>query len=319
MIPPKVSLELSETLNKQQNPSYFKQRSLELIGTKWSNQLHIYSDGSKIPNDGTVSASFYVPAFSLHQAKRMVDHTSSFRAELAAIVLALNWLEVVDVYVDTVIFSDSLSALQAIKEEKDISFVTEIITLTTKLNYQGKQIHLEWIPSHCGLHGNEMADHYAKSALQNNIEIYNKLSLSEIKSIITEQYINIWQDRWNTSYTFLRQLQPVVNKPHLCFLTRFEESIVHRLRLGIVGLNEDLFKLKLHPTGHCNACIGCIETINHFLTECPKYIIERAMLLVETNLTDSKEIITLLKSSENKIQKSIVRFVLRTKRLFQKP
>ena len=52
MIPPKVSLELSETLNKQQNPSYLKQRSLELIGTKWSNQLHIYSDGSKIPNDG---------------------------------------------------------------------------------------------------------------------------------------------------------------------------------------------------------------------------------------------------------------------------
>lgn len=318
IISPDISLELSEVLHKHQNPLYLQQRSLELIGRKWSKQLHIFTDGSKVPNYGTASASFYVPAFSYHQAKRMADHTSSFRAELAAIVLALNWLENIDVYVDTVIFSDSLSAIHAIKEEKDITFVTEIITLTTKLNYLGKQIHIEWIPSHCGLHGNEMADHFAKAALQNDIEIFNKLSLSEIKTYITKKYTTLWQDRWNASHTFLRQVQSAVDKPHLCSLTRFEESIVHRLRLGITGLNEDLFKLKIHPTGHCNNCIGIKETVFHFLTECPKYITERAMLLTETNLTNPKEIMTLLKSTENKKQKSIVRFVLRTKRIYEK-
>ena len=62
-------------------------------------------------------------------------------------------------------FCDSISALLAIKDEKAITFVTEIITLSTKLSYQGKHIHLEWIPSHCGVHGNEMADFYAKYTL----------------------------------------------------------------------------------------------------------------------------------------------------------
>ena len=60
-------------------------------------------------------------------------------------------------YVGIVIFCDAISALLAIKDEKDITFVTEIIT---KLSYQRKHIHLEWIPSHCGVHGNEMADFF---------------------------------------------------------------------------------------------------------------------------------------------------------------
>ncbi|XP_030839764.1 uncharacterized protein LOC115923421 [Strongylocentrotus purpuratus] len=314
---PKVSIELSEIVNKHENPSYLRQRSLELISTKWPIQLHIYTDGSKVPSFGISSASFYVPAFSFQQAKRLADHTSSFRAELAAIVLALNWLENINVYVGIVIFCDSVSALLAIKDEKDITFVTEIITLSTKLSYQGKHIHLEWIPSHCGVHGNEMADFYAKSALQNNIEICNKLSFSEIKSIITSKYIKLWQDRWNNSDRSLRHILPTVNQPYECKLNRFEESILHRLRIGVIGLNLDLFRLNIHSTGHCNNCIGRTETVNHFLTECPKYIIERAMLLVETDLTHPQEIMTLLKLSEIVKQKAIVRFVLRTKRLYQ--
>ena len=93
-----MSIELSEKVNKHENPSYLRQRSLELFSNKWPIQLHIYTDGSKVPNFGISSASFYVPAFSFQQAK-LADHTSSFRAELAAIVLALNWLENINVYV----------------------------------------------------------------------------------------------------------------------------------------------------------------------------------------------------------------------------
>ena len=99
-----MSIELSEIVNKHENPFHLLQRSLELISTKWPIQLHIYTDGSKVPNLGISSTSFYVPAFSFQQAKRLADHTSSFRAELAAILLALNWLENINVYVGIVIF-----------------------------------------------------------------------------------------------------------------------------------------------------------------------------------------------------------------------
>ena len=105
----------------------------------------------------------------------------------------------------------------------------------------------------------------------------------------------------------------IVNQPYLCKLNRFEESILHRLRIGVIGLNLDLFRLNTHSTGHCNNCIGRTETVNHFLTECPKYIVERAMLLVETDLSHSQKIMTRLTILEIIKQKAIVRFVLRTK------
>ena len=89
-----------------------------------------------------------------------------------------------------------------------------------------------------------------------------------------------------------------------CKLNRFEESILHRLRIGVIGLNLDLFRLSIHSTGHCNNCIGRTETVNHFLTECPKYIIERAT--VETDFSHPQEIMTLLKVSEIIKQKAAV-------------
>ena len=108
---------------------------------------------------------------------------------MAAIILALNWLENTNVYVETVILSDSLSALVAIRKRKEICFVIEILIMITKLRYQCKVVNLEWIPSHCGIHGNEIADFFAKAALGKEVEIFNKLSLTEIKSEILKIYI----------------------------------------------------------------------------------------------------------------------------------
>ena len=115
---PNVSIELNRELNNHDHPLYQQQRSMELIKSKWQDQFHIYTDGSKEPTTGICAASFYVPAFHYSQSKRLTDYTSSYRAELAAIILALSWLETVDVYVSVVIFSDSLSSLVAILEQK---------------------------------------------------------------------------------------------------------------------------------------------------------------------------------------------------------
>ena len=235
---------------------------------------------------------------------------------MASIILALNWLENTNVYVETVILSDSLSALVAIRQRKETCFVIKILTMITKLRYQGKVVNLEWIPSHCGIHGNEIADFFAKAALGKEVEIFNKLSLTEIKSEILKIYIQLWQDRWNLSRCTLKEVQPLVNKLYQCKLNRFYANILHRLRFGVIGLNTDLLRMKIHPTGNCENC-NQVETIQHFLTECPKFMIERAMLIVETDISDTNEIMRLLKSSDTEKQRAIVRFVLRTKRLYK--
>ena len=104
------------------------------------------------------------------------------KAELAAIALAIMWLNQLDLYTGAVIFSDSLSGLLAIKNAKEDSFVNEILIQITHLAYKNIQVYFEWIPAHCGLRHNEAVDYYAKAGLSGPIEIFNKPSFIEEKN-----------------------------------------------------------------------------------------------------------------------------------------
>ena len=154
-----------------------------MINTRWSNYLHIYTDGSKDPVSGKVAAAFYVPYFKYKECKRMQNDSSVYRSELAAIILALNWTNQLHDIIGVVIFSDSLSALQSIKAQNEDTFIVEILTLCTHSQYKGIPINLEWIPGHCDITGNEVADTAAKHALHNPvIDIKNKLNKNKFNS-----------------------------------------------------------------------------------------------------------------------------------------
>ena len=93
-------------------------------------------------------------------------------------------------------------------------------------------------------------------------------NLQKHNATVERAILNKNATTWNSSQCFLRQTQPTVNRLFPCNLKRFDERILHRLRLGIIGLNADLFRLNIHPTGKCNDCSG-METVSHFLIECP--------------------------------------------------
>ena len=64
-------------------------------------------------------------------------------------------------------FSDSLSALQAIKHKSQSSWedvVKEIVVVCHQLITRGIDIVLQWVPSHVGVPDNESADRAAKQA-----------------------------------------------------------------------------------------------------------------------------------------------------------
>ena len=66
------------------------------------------------------------------------------------------------------IFSDSLSALQAIgKVKTDHPLLIQIQELLHKINADQKKIVFKWIPGRVGIRGNEAADRAAKKALNN--------------------------------------------------------------------------------------------------------------------------------------------------------
>ena len=88
------------------------------------------------------------------------------------------------------------------------NLIIEILIKITHLYYKSINIFFEWIPSHCGIMGNETADLSAKQALSQPIEINNKLNYSEIKpQIQIILWINGKRDgsQTNHSYSFLNQ------------------------------------------------------------------------------------------------------------------
>jgi len=65
-----------------------------------------------------------------------------------------------------IIFSDSMSSLQAVKSSRlELDLVYQIIKEYSHLTESGKRIVICWIPNHVNIPGNEKADSAATSAL----------------------------------------------------------------------------------------------------------------------------------------------------------
>jgi hypothetical protein len=77
-------------------------REISLLTLEYQNFLKIYTDGSKDPQ------------LKISKGFKLQPYISIFMCELTAIFLALNWIQDFKP-LNTVIFVDSLSALQAIK------------------------------------------------------------------------------------------------------------------------------------------------------------------------------------------------------------
>ena len=65
------------------------------------------------------------------------------------------------------IFSDSLSALQALEKVKsDLPLSIQIQDMLHKIEIDQKGYSFMWVPEHVGIHGNEVADRAAKETLK---------------------------------------------------------------------------------------------------------------------------------------------------------
>ena len=120
----------------------------------------MYTDGSK---DGEKVASAAILDGESYQF-RLPNNSSIFSAELKAIDLALNHIEQ-DAYWRYIIFTDSLSAMQALEGEKTDNPL--VVILLKKLSRLCKKADIVfcWLPSHIGINGNEEGDKAAKDAL----------------------------------------------------------------------------------------------------------------------------------------------------------
>ena len=63
---------------------------------------------------------------------------------------------------------------------------------------------------------------------------------------------------------------------------RLDEVVIHRLRTGHVGLNQNLFRFGIVVSENCEYC-QLPETIQHYLLECKQFQPERELMETELN------------------------------------
>ena len=170
---PTINLELKEEVSKKNtDPVELHLTGVRTILDYPDNIIHVYTDGSAFK--GTINAGLGArieyPGGSLEEiAIPCGNLCSNFDAEALAIKAAIESIKGTfhmhpTLLTDVVVFSDSKSVLQCLKNEslpsnamKDLMF-----TLTNFASEFSKDITLQWIPSHCNIDGNEAADKLAK-------------------------------------------------------------------------------------------------------------------------------------------------------------
>ena len=142
---------------------------------------------------------------------RIPDGTSVFTAEAKAIDLALDFVNT-STYTDKfVIFSDSLSVLQALNHTSSKNSQIQHLLLKHHEISSSKSVTYCWIPSHIGIYGNEKVDKNAKESF-NLDQTDFKIPFNNFKPFINKYIFNKWQRSWNeTCFNKLKEIEPVVN------------------------------------------------------------------------------------------------------------
>jgi len=164
----------------------FKCKFFELR-SEFSHHVEIYTDGSK---DGIRTAAAVVTPNSV-KTVRLPDNASIFTAEIHALGMALDIVRRTRSK-DYVVFSDSLSSLQAIESCKvENPLILKILKDHSQLINSGKSITFCWIPSHVGILGNEDADIAATAGL--DVAITNmRFPVGNVLTCVNQLCVKVW-------------------------------------------------------------------------------------------------------------------------------
>ncbi|GBN94087.1 hypothetical protein AVEN_66229-1 [Araneus ventricosus] len=257
------------------NPVVFQQIFLS-HRTQFCTYSPIFTDGSKTASRVGCGIVFDQNVFS----RRLNASCSVLTAELMAIWLALE--KVFTLPENTFcIYSVSLSALETLAHPQTSihPIVSEILCLVTRLKARDCEILFCWIPSHVGIHGNELADTFAKSA---STDLNHQLPYADIKKSLLIYVHSLWQESWDQqihnklhSIQQLLKLRPVVP-------VRMLDVKLNRLRIGHTRLTH---KYLLFGE-RCPACTTCHVnlTVHHILVECPVFSNHRSRFFISVSL-----------------------------------
>ena len=221
---------------------------------------------------------------------------SSFRAEMTALAMVTDWLrgrEEEDPEDPVVICTDSQSALATLRSGPSAqqSYLGAAIwDGLLALTARGHEVHLQWVPSHCDLAGNERADVLAKEAArlpQDRVLIDCRTVLRAAMRTAREQ------DRKDRPGGWYRDLMGTSVPPPVSIQDRGRAVDVHQLRAGHWSASfQYRLRIGVLPTPTCGGCASlecgaarcplcreAADTPRHVLRECPALMVRRHQLV----------------------------------------
>ena len=158
-----------------------------------------------------------------------------------------------------VLFTDALSVLQTLRSSRNKE-MNDLTTALVNLNSTVQNVVLQWIPAHCDIRGNDVADRLAKEGGKID-QKDSQVSFNEAKTIIKA----IQSKKW---LSHLPRYSPS-DSYHLH--SRRQQVTVFRLRTGHSRLSHHPHtKFGIGPNGDCPCNTGQM-TPDHILQTCPNY------------------------------------------------
>ncbi|KAL0895859.1 hypothetical protein ABMA27_011882 [Loxostege sticticalis] len=292
-----------------------------VVDTEFNDYHHIYSDASKHSPSGCVGIGVYHAQSKIVQKVKLPPESSVFTGECFGLFKAIEYVRIMKLE-KAIIFSDSMSALQALEKfpfhlKSFYPIIFDIRKIAFECLQNGYSIHFAWLPGHCGIHGNETADCLANDAIEcgdmfpfKNFS-HDLLSLPKID--LYDTWSNLWQSTSQHKGRLYSLIQPQIPRKPWYFKATFGKNVTSmliRMRLGHVCTPVHLARLHILDTSICEC--GLDEgDLNHIFFSCPLNdhcsFLEN---LISLDIPLPTSIISLLHSNDLNVYKLICNFII---------
>jgi ribonuclease HI len=252
--------------------------------------VQIYTDGSRVGEQ--VGAAFVVfPCVQGWQGK-LQRWCSVLTAEMVAIERAIIWAaEECPDGTHVSVITDSRSALAQLQwgdhGASNVAQRTAIYIAARQIVAHGGSVSIGWVPSHCGVAGNEKADALAGTAWANGDEFFCSPTKQEVRRRSTAMALKTAQCAWdvNHHHRYRYCVEPQLQQRAAMRLPRRHDVFWTRLRLGYARMADWTLKVRRRGTGDCTGCVPPQrETLQHVLFFCDAYRAERHQMWLDTKI-----------------------------------
>uniref|UniRef100_A0A6V7JQI5 RNase H type-1 domain-containing protein n=1 Tax=Bracon brevicornis TaxID=1563983 RepID=A0A6V7JQI5_9HYME len=243
----------------------------------------LFTDGSKTKNGKSVVSGVICPQLNISEAKSICSLASVYSAECLALDDAMS-IALQNTDKDIHIFSDSLSALQALGNVNlTVTINNYICEIKRKYNFSSQAfpnriIQFYWIPSHMGIQYNDEVDAIAKSATENQVLNIEKIPFTDLRERSKKQAFKSTTESIveEGNYKGREYFQLFYENGRKPWFKRFKKMArntnlwVNRARSNHVNTASSLHRINIvnDPNYSCGLAV---QDLDHILWNCPKY------------------------------------------------